>query len=227
MKGGLIMWNQQGSQTRPLNLYSYFLGYSPPTSVNPYPKFPTIHQQAYLSPFTYVVGDVTIHSQTYVGPFVSIRADEGTPFYIGRASNLQDGVVLHGLKNKYVQKNNKQYSVYIGNRVSIAHGALIHGPCAIEDDVFVGFKSIVYNATIAKGSFISTGAVVTNEVVLRPNSFVPPDAYIDTQAKADSLSSVPQTEEEFAKQVQRVNEEFPAAYSLFFGKNKCTCGLTC
>lgn len=221
------MWNHSGSKNGPFNLYSYYVGYNPPTSVNHYSKYPRIHNKAFLSPFTYIVGDVTIESNTYVGPFVSIRADEGTPFYIGSNSNLQDGVILHGLKNRYMEKDHKNYSIYIGNKVSCAHGSLIHGPSRIDDDVFVGFKAIVYNALIGEGSFISSGAVVTNGVVVQPNRFVPPGASIDTQEKADRLSPVPQTEEEFAKEVQRVNQEFPAAYSIFFGKNKCTCGLAC
>jgi carbonic anhydrase len=221
------LWNHQGYQNGPYNLYTYYVGYNPPTSVNPYPRFPTIHNQAFLSPFTFVVGDVTIQKNTFVAPFVSIRADEGTPFYIGTNSNLQDGVILHGLKNKYFEKGNNRYSIYIGNQVSCAHGALIHGPCRVDDNVFVGFKAIVYNAIIGEGSFISSNAVVTNGVKLRPNSFVPPSASIDTQDKADSLGTVPKTEEEFAKEVQRVNQEFPAAYSLYFGNNKCSCGLAC
>ncbi|MDM5327152.1 carbonate dehydratase [Neobacillus sp. CF12] len=221
------MWNHQGYQNWPLNLYSYYVGYNPPTSVNPYARFPNIHSQAFLSPFTYVVGDVTIQKNTYVGPFVSIRADEGTPFFIGSNSNLQDGVILHGLKNKYFEMNNKHYSIYLGNRVSCAHGSLIHGPCRVDDNVFIGFKAIVYNAIVGEGSFISSGAVVTNGVVLKPNSFVPPGANIDTHEKANVLATVPKTEEEFAKAVQRVNAEFPAAYSLYFGKNKCSCGLAC
>lgn len=62
--------------------------HNPPTSVNPYPRFPNIHNQAFLIPFMYVVGDVTIQNNTYIGPFVRIRADEGTPFYNGSNSNL-------------------------------------------------------------------------------------------------------------------------------------------
>jgi carbonic anhydrase len=64
-------------------------------------------------------------------------------------------------------------------------------------------------------------------VELKPNSFVPPGANIDTQEKANNLATVPNTEEEFAKAVQQVNQEFPAAYSLYFGKTKCSCGLAC
>ncbi len=222
MKGEINLTNSNG----PFNIYSYFVGSNPPTSINPIPTFPKIKKTAFLSPFTFVAGDVTIRDNTYVGPFVSIRADEGTPFYIAQNCNLQDGVVLHGLKNKYVEVNGKNYSIYIGERVSCAHGSLIHGPSRIDQDVFIGFKAIVYNAQVGEGSFISTDAVVTGGVILKPDSFVPPGAHIDSQAKADRLSKVTKTEEEFAKEVQRVNQEFPKAYSVLFGKTKCSCGLT-
>ncbi len=211
----------------PVNIYGYFAGPNPPTSFNPYSNYPSIDRTAFLSPFTFVIGDVTIGPGTFVAPFVSIRADEGTPFYIGKESNLQDGVIIHGLKDEHYKVNGKKYSVYIGNKVSCAHGSLIHGPAVIEDRVFVGFKAIVYHAWVGEGSFISSGATVINGVKLRKNSFVPPNATIDTQKKADSLSPVPKNEAEFAKEVQRVNTEFSPAYSLYFGKNRCSCGLAC
>jgi hypothetical protein len=56
---------------------------------------------------------------------------------------------------------------------------------------------------------------------------VPPGAHIDNQKKADALSQVPKNEAEFAQEVQWVNQEFPSAYSLVFGKDRCTCGLSC
>lgn len=209
----------------PLNLYTYFVSANPPTSFNPKSSTPKINQTVFLSPFSFIIGDVTIGAQTFVGPFVSIRADEGTPFYIGNKSNLQDGVILHGLQNEHYQVNGKNYSIYISDGVSCAHGSLIHGPCVIENGVFVGFKAIVYKAWIGEGSFIANGATVTNGVRIGKNRFVPPNATIDTQEKADSLGEVPKNEEEFAKEVQRVNSEFPPAYSLYFGKNRCSCGF--
>lgn len=127
-----------------------------------------------------MIGDVTIKNNVYVAPNVSIRADEGTPFYIGSNTNPQDGVILHGLLNKFVCIDGKRYSIYIGNEVSIAHRALIHGPCYIGNKTFVGFKSIVYNAVIGEGLFISYNAVVTNGVCIPANRFVPPGANIDT-----------------------------------------------
>jgi len=220
------LWRNPNNLNGPFNIYSYFIGSNPLTSVNPTPVFPKINKTAFLSPFTYIVGDVTIRKNTFVGPFVSVRADEGSPFYIGSNCNLQDGVILHGLKNKYFEVNNKKYSIYIDDEVSCAHGALIHGPCQIDKNVFIGFKAIVYNAQVGEGSFVTTGAVVTGGVTLKPGSFVPPEAHIDTQKKADSLSQVPKNEVEFAREVQRVNQEFPSSYSFLFGKDRCTCGFS-
>lgn len=221
------MWRNPNNLNGPFNIYSYFVGSNPLTSANPTPIFPKVNKTAFLSPFTYIVGDVTIRKNTFVGPFVSIRADEGSPFYIGSNCNLQDGVILHGLKNRHMEVNQKKYSIYISDEVSCAHGALIHGPCHIDKNVFIGFKAIVYHARIGEGSFIASGAVVTGGVTLKPGSFVPPGAHIDTQKKADSLSKVPNNELEFALEVQRVNQEFPSAYSMLFGKDRCTCGLSC
>ena len=221
------MWGYFPTQPQYNQLVNYYIGPNPPTSINPYPTYPRIHNSTYLSPFTYIVGDVTINENVFVAPFVSVRADEGSPFYIGKNSNLQDGVILHGLQNEYVTKHNKMYSIYIGEGVSCAHDCLVHGPCLIEDDVFVGFNSVVFNCEIGRGSFISSGAVVTNGVILRPNAFVPPGASIDTQEKANKLSTVPLDRVEFAEEVQKVNREFPASYSLMLGKKRCSCGIAC
>ncbi|ULT59313.1 carbonate dehydratase [Neobacillus drentensis] len=202
-----------------------FISSNPITSFNPVPRFPTIDKTAFISQFSSVIGDVTIKNNVYVAPNVSIRADEGTPFYIGSNTNLQDGVILHGLLNRKISVGPKSFSIFIGNQVSIAHRALVHGPCFIGDKVFVGFNAIVYNAIVGKGSFISYNAVVTNGVRIPPNRFVPPGANIDTQAKADALSPVPEDSREFAMEVQRVNQEFPASYHVLLGKNRCSCGL--
>jgi carbonic anhydrase/acetyltransferase-like protein (isoleucine patch superfamily) len=202
-----------------------FISPNPITSFNPVQCYPKIDETAFVSQFSSVIGDVTIKNNVYVAPNVSIRADEGTPFYIGANTNIQDGVVLHGLLNRRICDGCKCYSIFIGDQVTIAHGALVHGPCLIEDKVFVGFNAIVYNAIVGKGSFISYNAVVTNDVHIPPNRFVPPGANIDSQEKANALSRVPEDSKEFAREVQRVNQEFPASYHMLFGKNRCSCGI--
>ena len=202
-----------------------FISANPITSFNPVKRYPTISDTAFLSPFSSVIGDVFIWDNVYIAPNVSVRADEGTPFHIGSNVNLQDGVVLHGLLDKRISVEGRSFSIFIGNEVTIAHGALVHGPCSIGSNVFVGFKSIVYNAIVEKGAFISYNAVVTNGVRIAADRFVPPGAHIDTQEKADSLSHVPKDNEEFAIEVQRVNTEFPASYNILIGSSRCSCGF--
>jgi carbon dioxide concentrating mechanism protein CcmM len=204
-----------------------FISPNPVTSFNPVQHYPKIDKTAFISQFSSVIGDVTLRNNVYVAPNVSIRADEGTPFYIGTNTNLQDGVILHGLLNRRVSVGDESYSIYLGNEVTIAHKALVHGPCFIGDKTFVGFDAIVYNAIVGKGSFISNNAVITNGVRIAPNRFVPPGAHIDSQEKADALSKVPRDSKEFAYEVQRVNQEFPASYHLLFGENRCSCGFAC
>jgi carbonic anhydrase/acetyltransferase-like protein (isoleucine patch superfamily) len=210
----------------PFNLFARFISPNPITSLNPVPRFPTINNTAFISQYSSVIGDVTINKNVYIAPSATLRADEGTPFFIGDNTNIQDGVVLHGLAHEQILVGSKKYSIYIGNGVSIAHGALIHGPCFIGEKVFVGFKAIVFNASVGYGSFISTDAVVTDGVRIAPNRFVPPGAHIDTQAKADSLRRIPKDRVEFTREVQRVNREFPHSYNLLFGTTRCSCGVS-
>lgn len=71
-------------------------------------------ETVFISPFSSVIDDVRIKDNVYVDPNVSIRTDEGTPFYISSNTNIQDGVILHDLLNKFVSVDDKKYSIYIG-----------------------------------------------------------------------------------------------------------------
>ena len=98
------------------------------------------------------------------------RGDEGTPIHVGEFSNIQDGVVIHGLETtkngddiddrrfsidgERLLGNDSRfengYSVYVGNDVSLAHGSLIHGPAWVGDNTFVGMENMVFNAKVGK-----------------------------------------------------------------------------
>ncbi|MGL5717530.1 MAG: hypothetical protein ACRCXT_07660 [Paraclostridium sp.] len=211
----------------PYNQYSYFIGANPKTKNLPTSKVPLIDYSTFIGPFSSVIGDVTIDKNVFLACNVVVRADEGTPFYVGMNTNLQDGVIVHGLDKKYVTVNGKKYSVYIGNNVSCAHNSIVHGPCLIGDNTFVGVSATVFNAIIKDNCFVGTGAIVTNGVTIESNKFVPVGAVIDTQEKADALGKVPSSAEELAKDVLAINKEFPTAYSLMFGEVRCSCGLCC
>ncbi|HUW65486.1 MAG TPA: carbonate dehydratase [Spirochaetia bacterium] len=211
----------------PINLFAHFIGPNPPTTFNPVSSYPCIDPTAFVGPFSSVIGDVTIGANVFIAANATIRADEGTPFFIGPNSNIQDGVILHGLHEGRVVVHGKRFSIYIGKEVTCAHGCIIHGPCKLGDRVFVGFNATILNAVIGEGSFVSTGAVVTDGVRIARNRFVPLGALIDTQQKADALGPVPPDREEFAREVQHINAEFPAAYAVTFGTTRCSCGIAC
>jgi len=87
------------------------------------------------------------------------------------------------------------------------------------DDTFIGFKAVIFNASIENNCLIGTGAIVTNGVVINSGSFVPPGAIIDTQDKANVLDSITEANQEFTKEVIDVNKEFSSSYTLLFGNS--------
>ena len=219
--------NTYSQSCRPINIYAAFIGSNPITSFTPYAYFPNIHPSSFVGQFSSIIGAVAIGENVFIAPNTSIRADEGYPFYIGKNTNLQDGVILHGLKDERIKVKNRFYSIYIGDNVSCAHGCMIHGPCSIGNNCFIGFKSIIFNAILEEGVYVSSDCAVTNGVTIRAKRFVPPGASIDSQEKADKLSMIPADKEAFAEEVIRVNTEFPCSYSLSFGCHRCSCGLAC
>jgi carbonic anhydrase len=185
---------------------------NPKTSWNSDERMPTVSATAYVDDAATVIGDVRIGSQVYIAPGVSLRADEATPIIIGDECNIQDCAVFHGLKGS---------SIELGKRISIAHGAIIHGPMKIGDDSFVGFNSVVHASTLGKKCFVGHGAVVIG-VKLTDGMFVPHGALVDSQDKADALGAVPDNLKHFNEEVVDVNNEFADEYSL--QDRKCGCG---
>jgi carbonic anhydrase/acetyltransferase-like protein (isoleucine patch superfamily) len=177
------------------------------TDFNPNKTWPRISKTAYVDPFAVVIGDCEIGKLVLVAPFAVCRGDEGTPIYIGNYSNLQDGVILHSLETTAHGKNidDRRYSaqgtllkanntvfkngfaIYVGNRVSLAHDVMVHGPAYIGNDTFVGMKSLVFNAKLGQRDAIGVSSTVTNGVTIPDDKFVPPGSIITTQAQADKL----------------------------------------
>ncbi|MEQ8199394.1 MAG: gamma carbonic anhydrase family protein, partial [Clostridiaceae bacterium] len=114
---------------------------------------PFIHSDIYTAENSTIVGAVEIGSNSSVWFGAVIRGDENS-IKIGSYTNVQDNAVI------YVDKEHK---VQIGDKVTIGHGAIIHG-CLIEDEVLIGMGSIVLNnAKIGKNTIIGAGALVTQD----------------------------------------------------------------
>jgi len=131
---------------------------SEPCSFDP-SAAPRAGSGVYVAPSAVVVlgdGASVWHNAVVRGDIDAIR--------VGRQSNIQDGAVLH--------VTGGVYPVRIGDRVSLAHGAIVHG-CVIEDDCLIGIGAIVLDgATVGRGSLVAAGCVVPEGMNVPPGSLV-------------------------------------------------------
>lgn len=124
---------------------------------------PRVHPTAYIDDSAQVIGDVEIGEESSVWMMVVIRGDVNR-IRIGRRSNVQDGTVVHVMKDTH--------STTIGSDVTIGHAAVIHG-CTIEDQVLIGMSATVLNgARIGAGSIVAAGTLVTEGAEIPPRSLV-------------------------------------------------------
>jgi MFS superfamily sulfate permease-like transporter/carbonic anhydrase/acetyltransferase-like protein (isoleucine patch superfamily) len=170
-----------------------------------------IARSAFVHAQATVIGRVVLGEHVHIAAGTSVRADEGAPFFIGEGSNLQDGVVVHALKDKYVRIDGEDWAVYVGRDVSIAHNALVHGPCYIGDHTFVGFKAVVHDAIVGSRCFIGIGSTVVG-VEIPDGTFVPHGTLVDTPEKVRALPPASETHRAFNKDVVEVNRGLAAAY---------------
>ncbi len=193
---------------------------APPTPWSQDLAEPNIHETAFIHAFSYIIGDVEIGANVIVAPGTSIRADEGAPFYIGENTNIQDGVVIHGLEQgRVIGDNKREYSVWVGKDACITHMALLHGPCYVGENSFIGFRSTVFNARVGAGCIVMMHALV-QDVEIPPGKYVPSGAIITSQQQADRLPDVQGADKDFAHHVVGINQALRAGY-LCAANNKC------
>jgi carbonic anhydrase/acetyltransferase-like protein (isoleucine patch superfamily) len=175
---------------------------------NPSNHFPQVSEKAFIDPTAIICGNVIINDYVYVGPYAVIRADElddngeMEPIIIGSHSNIQDGVVIHSKSGAKVQ---------IGSATSIAHRAIIHGPCEIADRVFVGFNSVLFNCHIGEGSVIRYNAVVDG-VTLQPHTYIPSTERVGSDSDLSLYQQVDQQSVQFSEEVASTNVQLVEGY---------------
>ena len=122
---------------------------------------PTFGENCYLAENATIIGDVIIGNDCSIWFNAVLRGDVNS-IRIGNKVNIQDGAVLHTLYQKSV--------VEIGDNVSIAHNAVIHG-AKIHSNVLVGIGAIILDyAEIGENSIIAAGAVVLSNTKVEPGS---------------------------------------------------------
>lgn len=107
-------------------------------------------------------GDITVGSLSCV-LFGSVIRGDSVEVRIGSKTNIQDLCCLHG---------DPGFPCRIGDRVTVGHGAIIHG-ATVEDDCLIGIRAVILNgAVIGTGSIIAAGALVPEGKIIPPNSLV-------------------------------------------------------
>jgi carbonic anhydrase/acetyltransferase-like protein (isoleucine patch superfamily) len=121
-------------------------------------RVPFVHSEAWVAPGAVIVGSVRLGRAVSVWYGAVLRADE-EEIVVGAECNIQDLCCLHADPGE---------PVLLAERVSLGHGATVHG-AQVEADALVGIGAIVLGrARIGAGSLVAAGTVVL------PGTVVPP-----------------------------------------------------
>lgn len=179
---------------------------------NPSGHLPLVDATAWLHPTAQLIGKVRVGADVMVCANAVLRADElcevegVAPVEIGPGSNVQDGVIIHALAGT---------PVVVGRGVSLAHGCVVHGPCVIDDDCFVGFRAVVFHSRLHAGTMVSAGAVV-QDVTLPPGAHVPPGAVVTCEEDVAKLREVTDDERALLDTICAENQSLLAGYRKLF-----------
>ena len=122
---------------------------------------PVIPETSYVDQSAQIIGDVQLGEHSSVWMNAVLRGDVHS-IRVGHYSNIQDGSVLHGMKEKY--------GVFVGDYVTVGHSVTLHG-CTIEDRCLIGMGSIVLNGSrIGSGCIIAAGTLIPEGAVVEANS---------------------------------------------------------
>ncbi|MCG9626626.1 carbonate dehydratase [Vibrio mediterranei] len=175
---------------------------------NPNGHMPQVSETAFIDPTAIICGKVIIEDNVFIGPYAVIRADETNEqgdmeaIVIKRDTNIQDGVVIHSKAGA---------SVIVGERTSIAHRSIVHGPCEVGNDVFIGFNSVVFNAVIGERCVVRHNCVIDG-LNLPQHFHVPPMTNIGADFDLNSISKVPPEYSAFSESVVSANHTLVQGY---------------
>jgi len=123
---------------------------------------PQVHASAYIAPTACLIGAVIIEEEASIWFNTVARGDINT-IRIGRASNIQDGCMLHVTQH---------LGLTVGERVTVGHGAILHG-CTIESDCLIAMGAIILDgAKVGAHSIIAAGSIIAPATQIPPGSLV-------------------------------------------------------
>ena len=126
-------------------------------------KHPQIAASAYIDRASVIIGDVVIGEDSSVWPLCVIRGDVNC-IRIGARTNVQDGSILHVMKD--------EYPLLLGDDITVGHSVTLHG-CTIESRCLIGMRATILNGVvIGEGSIIAAGTLLTERTTIPPRSLV-------------------------------------------------------
>jgi len=148
-----------------------------------YDLSPEIYTNTYIAPNCTIIGEVVIGSETNIWYGVVIRGDINA-VRIGNNTSIGDNTVIHTAGSL---PTGIPASVNVGTYVTIQSGCTLYS-CTIDDEVFVGFKSI-----ILEGAKLERGCAIGANSVVPPGRLIPagqlwagnPVEYIRDLSKAE------------------------------------------
>jgi len=170
---------------------------------NPNGDYPQIDNTAYIHPTAVIIGKVSIGRNVFIGPTAVIRADEpGSSIIVKDNCNVQDRVIIHALEDS---------SVLIGENTSLAHGCIIHGPCKIGKNCFVGFGSVIFKAEVGESVCVKH-LVVVEGVNIISERIVGSHQLVNYEDDARDLRYVDKKTKDFMEKVIKSNLNLVKGY---------------
>lgn len=151
---------------------------------------PTLHSLADVHAFSLLEGDVRLGAGSKVLPGTVVTAAPGASVVVNKGCSLLSGVLVEAISGgQVVGTDGVQCSIWLGDRATIAHKAILHSPAFIGKNCFIGLRSTVFNARLGDGCVVMMHALV-QDVEVPPGRCVPSGSVIVSQHQADQLPNV-------------------------------------
>lgn len=155
---------------------------------------PAIHPEAWVSPTATLIGSVELAQESSVWYGAILRGDD-EQISVGARSNIQDGSVLHA---------DPGFPCSIGNDVTIAHNATVHG-ASVGEGSLIGIGAIILNgATIGKRCLVAAGTLIPEGAKFDDDTLILGSPAIAKRLlRSDEIAYLSETVEEYVANARR------------------------
>ncbi len=124
---------------------------------------PRIHPTAFVDDTAQVIGEVDIGEESSLWMNVVVRGDVNW-IRIGRRTNLQDGTIVHVMRDTH--------PTTIGDEVTVGHGVILHG-CTVTGPCLVGMGALLLNGVeVGSNCIIGAGSLLVEDTKIPAGSLV-------------------------------------------------------